>query len=321
MIDVDWAKTQGKFSNSIALQLNGVFSTLGQYGPGKFLNTNDCLNRNGQTLKSMIYDWNYFLLYFEWFGLWICEEDVVLKERLGTNSSYYIKGITMSTFGEVIVPILLFSRNIEAWNIGFRREGGEFNVRPGSSLEHISGINLTDDEIDKLEMNTAEDQSEQLFSQPFMGLFSKEELQRTLPRNRQEFTEGLYTFKVAWASGIWRKVSLSAAHTMDDLHDIIQKAFQFDDDHLYTFFMDGRKWSNDCIDSPYDDSGHADASRIKIGSLGFFPKQTFLYLFDYGDEWTFTVEVERVDQQDEKVVQPFVKESIGEAPEQYRDFY
>ena len=55
-IDVDWARIQGKFGNSIDLQLNGVFSTLGQYGSKKYLNTNDRLNKNGQTLKSIIYE-------------------------------------------------------------------------------------------------------------------------------------------------------------------------------------------------------------------------------------------------------------------------
>lgn len=258
----------------------------------------------GQRMKSIIYDWNYFLLYFEWLGLWICEEDVELKEQSGTKSDYYTSKITITSFGLLVMPILLFSRNIEAWNIGVRREGGEIIALPGSRLESALASDLTDEEMDVLEKNIDEDQSNQPFFEPFTNLFSKEELQNTLPRNRLKFTEGLYTFNVSLTGGTWRKVALSATHTMENLHAIILRAFQFEDDHLYFFFMDDKK----CY-------------KIQICSLDLVLKQEFLYVFDYGDEWTFIVEVEQINEHAEKVVSPFVKEFKGKAPDQYMDIY
>ncbi|MBE1556791.1 plasmid pRiA4b ORF-3 family protein [Sporosarcina limicola] len=320
-VDVNWAKLQDKHHNSIAIQLVEIFSVLSGEEPEQSWNTRDPLTRVGQILKGNTYDWNYFLLYFEWLGLWVCEEDLERKAQRGSKNVYYARKITISPFGAKIIPILLFSRNAQAWNIAFRREAGEFNAIPGSVLEDLFTGELSDDALDRLQVNTKKDQSAQLFFQPFVDLFSKDELQRTLPRNRKKFMDGSYTFKVSLSKGTWRKVTLSAKHTMEDLHQIIIKAFQFDDDHLYSFFMDGRKWSHDCIASPMDDSGHADASKVQIGAQGLFPKQNFLYVFDYGDEWTFVVEIDQINENILELVNPYVKAEKGKAPQQYADFY
>jgi hypothetical protein len=74
------------------------------------------------------------------------------------------------------------------------------------------------------------------FFQPFTDLFPKDELMRTLPRNRKNFIDGSYTFKVSLSKATWRKVIFPAKHTIDDLHQVIIvfiKAFEFDD--LYSF--------------------------------------------------------------------------------------
>lgn len=53
-----------------------------------------------------------------------------------------------------------------------------------------------------------------------------------------------YTFRVALRgmAGVWRDLELSADHTLEDLHLAIQDAFDFDNDHLYSFFMNNRAW-------------------------------------------------------------------------------
>lgn len=300
-VDVNWSKLQGKSDSIIALQLVEIFSELSNEKPG-------------QMLASLMYDWHYFVLYFEWLGLWICEEDIERKERRGSKGVYYARSIKTSPFGAEMMRILLFSRNALAWNITFRREGGEFNAIPGTSVENDFAGDLSEEDANRLVSNISEDQSTQPFFQPFKELFPKDELQCTLPRNRQKFIDGVYTFKVSLSKGIRRTVVLSAIHTMEDLHAIILRAFQFEDDHLYSFFMDGQKWSRDCIASPNDDFGHADASQIQIGAVGLMLKQDFLYVFDYGDEWTFTVEVDQINADVQDLIHPYVKEEKGKAP-------
>lgn len=41
---------------------------------------------------------------------------------------------------------------------------------------------------------------------------------------------------------VWRKLELRADQTLEDLHLAIQAAFEFANDHLYSFFMSGQAW-------------------------------------------------------------------------------
>jgi len=40
----------------------------------------------------------------------------------------------------------------------------------------------------------------------------------------------------------------------------------------------------------------------------------------YGEEWTFVIEVNRINENAEQILYPYVQETKGEAPEQYSDF-
>lgn len=55
-----------------------------------------------------------------------------------------------------------------------------------------------------------------------------------------------YTFHVSLPGygRVWRKVELVAEQTLEDLHLAIQDAYEFDDDHLYSFFMSGKAWDH-----------------------------------------------------------------------------
>lgn len=154
------------------------------------------------------------------------------------------------------------------------------------------------------------------FFLPFEALFEEEALQETLPREEGKFIEGIYVFKVALAKDLWRRIEISAKHTLEDLHHAIQGAYHFDDDHLYSFFMDGEAWSDERLTSPWDDEGpHVDEARI--GELGLSVGQRMLYLFDYGDEWRFQVELEEIRTASHKITKPKIVEKKGRAPKQY----
>jgi len=56
-----------------------------------------------------------------------------------------------------------------------------------------------------------------------------------------------YTFGanlVGW-SGISRTVAVRGNQTLVDLHSVLQTAFEWDDDHLYSFWLSGRFWDHD----------------------------------------------------------------------------
>lgn len=319
-VDVNWARLLETHYYEIALPLQEVFSAINL----EQLKLPDLRWNNGRAAKTglaQLFDnFNYLPLYFEWFGFWKCEADQERINNYFQKNHYFAKSISLTDFGAKIIPILFLERNLNIWSIALRREEGEINPIPGSKQEDMMFGNIPQEIVDALYERMDEDQSSQSFFQPFVKLFPNGELKRTLPRNLKKFIDGIYTFKVYFSNSIWRKVVLSGKHTMDDLHVVILKAFNFDDDHLYSFFMDGKKWSENCIVSPYDDFGYQHADKVQISMLGLRSKKRFLYLYDYGDEWTFVVEVDHLEEIDSVSCKPYVKEGKGEAPEQY-DYY
>src|SRR5699024_5531958 len=144
---------------------------------------------------------------------------------------------------------------------------GDINNAPGSRLEDT--IFILPEEIEKHFLQQRTQSQSELFLQPFIKLFPEESLQYSLPRQTEKFIDGIYTFKVIFTKGVWRKVVITGEHTMQNLNEIILQAYEFDNDHLYSFFMDGKKWSKKCIASPHENFGHPQSDRIRIGDLGF----------------------------------------------------
>jgi hypothetical protein len=67
-----------------------------------------------------------------------------------------------------------------------------------------------------------------------------------------------------------------------------------------------------------EDEVERDVRETTLESLALKPKQEFLYLFDYGDEWRFRVRVQAVNAKaPDDVEYPRLVESTGDAPPQY----
>jgi hypothetical protein len=127
-----------------------------------------------------------------------------------------------------------------------------------------------------------------------------------------------FTFKVTYLRDpeVWLMLEIAEHQTLDDLHYAVQRAVDFDADHLYSFFMSNRAWDRS---SEYA-SPHADgssAAQIPVGNLRLRMKQRFLYLFDYGDEHRFEVQLVATNPDAPQDRYPKVVESHGEAPSQY----
>jgi hypothetical protein len=128
--------------------------------------------------------------------------------------------------------------------------------------------------------------------------------------------KGNYTFKVMLDKAVWRKIKLSHKHTLEDLHLCIQEAFDFDNDHLYSFFMDGKRYSDDAYHSLFGDEPPFTDEAV-IGKLDLYKGKKILYLFDYGDSWEFLVQLEAIDENEKEIKKPVITEIKGDAPSQY----
>lgn len=106
----------------------------------------------------------------------------------------------------------------------------------------------------------------------------------------------LYRFKVAldWRKTTWRRIELRGDQTLDDLHVAIQRAFDWDNDHLYAFFLSGKAWDEASeYQSPYGEDGRS-AAAYRLEGLPLRPKQKIMYVFDFGDDLRHQVTLEAI---------------------------
>jgi hypothetical protein len=147
---------------------------------------------------------------------------------------------------------------------------------------------------------------------------------------------GIFVFKVALQArkSIWRRIAMRGDQSLDDLHEAIFEAFDRYDEHLYSFYFPrlgakGRARLRDAIEytapfafeepGPFGNEGLGNAAESTLASLGLKPRQTFFYLFDFGDSWWHEATVEEIKTSGEKGRYPRMIEKHGESPPQYPD--
>lgn len=127
--------------------------------------------------------------------------------------------------------------------------------------------------------------------------------------------KGSYIMTVKLSDKLWRKIQINKTATLDDLHEIILESYDFEDEHLYAFFMDNKAWSRgESYYSPYYDQGPS-ANNVRLCDLYLSVNRNFLYLYDFGDDWRFYITVFK--ELTEETEKPKIIDSKGKAPTQY----
>jgi hypothetical protein len=123
-------------------------------------------------------------------------------------------------------------------------------------------------------------------------------------------------------------------HTLEILHDAIYEVFERFDPHLYEFQLDTKKpfdkpgriytinpkhlgppvWGMDPPSAGY-------VNETTLGALGLKPGDTFLYWFDFGDDWWHEIEVLENAPDAPAPGLPLVQDHLskGDIPPQYLD--
>lgn len=130
--------------------------------------------------------------------------------------------------------------------------------------------------------------------------------------------EETYLLKVSLRYGdCSRTVRMNSQHTLEELHLEIQKAFGFGNDHLYNFSL-GKGYFEQHIYCPHMDEEEWHTDEIDLGELKLLKGTKFTYLFDYGDEWWFDIQVKKVM---EEIIEGIeIVESKNNPPNQYPDW-
>jgi hypothetical protein len=124
---------------------------------------------------------------------------------------------------------------------------------------------------------------------------------------------------------VTRKIGMLETQTLDDLHEtIIYKSLGWDDPHMYSFFFDNIPYSEArdmeycCSTEPDLISGQRpNPTSRKLRELKLRKGQRFLFLFDFGDDQQFGIEVEGFGEAKRGERYPLILEERGEAPKQY----
>ncbi|WP_046864801.1 IS1096 element passenger TnpR family protein [Microvirga massiliensis] len=124
---------------------------------------------------------------------------------------------------------------------------------------------------------------------------------------------------------LYRDIEIPDTKSLYDLGEAIVEAFDFDLDHAFGFYS---KLKGHIFDSPvkyelFADMGESDAQSVKHTRISTaFPEvgAKMIFLFDYGDDWRFHLEMIGKGQKQSRVRYPKVIASVGEAPEQYPDY-
>lgn len=290
-LHADWEVLAGGLYASTPSNVDFLFESFNE------LPVNEKINiENDRDLKYSLQDFGHFLLYFQYFGFWEVELDLDLEPKTRVSA----KSIQIQPLLKSLMPILSesFERRVDA-----------------------NGLGMFDLLFDTFEDEDFEDEEGPISTEDFVAalkpLFEKGQLEQVLKAKEKVMKRGEYIFKVAISASCWRTIAVHDSDTLHDLHDWIQRAFDFDDDHLYAFYMDSKPFSRNCYNSPMDAQGPF-AHKVTIAELYLEEGQQFLYLFDFGDEWHFQVVVEKINEGVEALI-PGIRKEKGKAPKQYED--
>ncbi len=320
-MDVNWRKLQGGyFGYSPIRHIPWLLDFLSKCQPGKKIQLRKCNVWMDRIFAHTFAFLEYFLLYFAYFGFWHATLENPSYGNDVPKRWCQPESIRPTKFGVMMASILKEARPILSWNLPYRREIDQHRIFPDNIIPTEYFFLGNGEEDYKLPDNRPSskrtDNPKEPFFKAFTPLFPEHVLRQTLSRDTTQFEDGIYTFKVALGRKIWRRIKIAADNTLEDLHLIIQEAFSFDNAHLYSFFLDGVRWSFDRISCPEEGEGIS-ADEVQIGELGLSIGQDILYLFDYGDEWCFSVQLEHVDKKKFGSNQPQIVARRGESPPQY----
>jgi len=122
---------------------------------------------------------------------------------------------------------------------------------------------------------------------------------------------------------IYRDVAIKHTQTFLQLHQVILKAYEFDNKHQATFYRSNDNWQRGReislaqYDKPYKVAPLL-MENTAIGTEIKDPNQKFIYVYDFVKNWSFLVELISVSKEESsKIDYPAMVKSEGIAPSQY----
>src|ERR671911_440546 len=111
---------------------------------------------------------------------------------------------------------------------------------------------------------------------------------------------------------VLRRIEVPLAIRLDRLHSALQAAMGWTDSHLYEIRARDVRWG---VPDPDWGNGPLDARKARFFEvLEETGAKTLKYLYDFGDGWEHTIEVERIAAADPRRTYPVLLEAAGRCP-------
>ena len=115
---------------------------------------------------------------------------------------------------------------------------------------------------------------------------------------------------------IWRRVEVPAGITLKDLHDAIQAVMDWEDAHLYLYYIGRQTVGGPSLTDLTSRDGEraASAGRVRLSDLAARNVKRFQYVYDMGDSWEHDVKIEKVLPADPRQTYPRFIDGAGRCP-------
>lgn len=143
----------------------------------------------------------------------------------------------------------------------------------------------------------------------------------------------VYKFKVVYEENddVFRDIEIKSVQSFEELHNAIQESIKFDKKHAASFFVSDDYWRKGQEITLRKEDLKLDEEEIrkkvapkklmcetKIAKYIEQPHQRFIYVYDVDVQWTFLLELMKIDNENPKVKYPICVKSAGTAPKQYK---
>ncbi|MGC9443696.1 MAG: IS1096 element passenger TnpR family protein [Candidatus Methanospirareceae archaeon] len=153
-------------------------------------------------------------------------------------------------------------------------------------------------------------------------------------RRKAKENEKIYLVKVIqsdWTGRTrgqpYRILAIQEELSLYSFAEAIVSSFSFDFDHAFGFYDNLKQWtkSEECYEL-FEDMPEEiiieprrckSVKKTKVKAVFSDVKKRMLFLYDYGDEWYFIVELQKIETPREDSKYPLLVESVGKAFAQY----
>ena len=147
---------------------------------------------------------------------------------------------------------------------------------------------------------------------------SRENLTFSLEINEKP-KQNIYQLKISIKGAkppIWRRVLVEPTINFEELHDIIQDTFNWEDYHLYMFMSKRASYTSreSLEESMFGDSRELPADEYSIKAELSNIKDKIKYIYDFGDNWEHEIVLEKILAYDSKIDYPICTAGRREGP-------